>query len=55
MRAGDLIVAVAGRRVENIYDYTYALNALKVGQAVTVAVRRGDGETELTITPESRE
>ncbi len=55
MRAGDLITSVAGRRVENIYDYTYALNALKVGQAVTIAVRRGDGETELTITPEPRE
>jgi len=46
---------VAGRAVENIYDYTYALNALKVGQPVTVKIRRGATETELTITPESRE
>jgi len=55
MEAGDVIISVAGRAVENIYDYTYALNALKVGQPVTVKIRRGATETELTITPESRE
>jgi C-terminal processing protease CtpA/Prc len=55
MHAGDIIIAVAGRAVENIYDYTYALNALKVGEPVSVKVRRGETETELTITPASRE
>ncbi len=52
IRGGDVIVEVAGRKVENIYDYTYALDALKVGEAVSIAVRR-DGEIiELEITPE---
>jgi hypothetical protein len=55
MRAGDLIVEVAGKTIENIYDYTYALNALKVGQTVRVKVLRGDSETELEIRPASRE
>jgi Tol biopolymer transport system component len=55
MRAGDIILNVAGKAVENIYDYTYALNALKVGQPVTVEVRREGEALELSITPESRE
>jgi hypothetical protein len=55
MQTGDVIVEVAGQAVENIYDYTYALNALKVGQAVTVKVLRGGTQTELEVTPASRE
>jgi hypothetical protein len=43
MHAGDTIVQVAGRPIENIYDYTYALHALKVGQVVQIRVlREGD-------------
>ena len=55
LRAGDVIVAVAGRRIENIYDYTYALNALKVEQAVSVKVRRDGVEQTLTVVPVARE
>jgi hypothetical protein len=55
MRAGDIIVRVAGKAVENIYDYTYSLNALKVDQPVAVTVRRGDEEVELNVTPASRD
>jgi C-terminal processing protease CtpA/Prc len=55
LRAGDVIVAVAGRRIENIYDYTYALNALKVDQPVTVTVRRDGVEQALTVVPVARE
>lgn len=55
MRTGDVIIEVAGTSVENVYDYTYSLNALKVGQAVKVKVMRGDSTTELEITPAPRE
>lgn len=55
IQAGDLILAVAGKDIENIYDYTYALNALKVGQPVQVRVRRGDASIELSVTPAPRE
>ena len=55
MQAGDVIVKVAGKPIENIYDYTYSLNALKVGQAVGIEVLRGDSTLELRITPVSRE
>jgi hypothetical protein len=54
LRAGDLITTVAGRTIENVYDYTYALNALKVGQPVTVRVLRAEQPLELSVTPVSR-
>ncbi len=54
MQAGDLIVELAGRKIENIYDYTYAIEALKVGQATTVKVDRGGEILELPLVPASR-
>lgn len=55
LQAGDLILAVAGKTIENIYDFTYALNALKVGQPVQVRVQRGAESIELSVTPAPRE
>ena len=55
MEGGDIIVELAGRKIENIYDYTYAIQALKVGEAVKVVVMRGEERIELEITPQSRE
>lgn len=55
IRAGDLIRSVAGKAIENIYDFTYALNALKVGQPVQVRVERGGELIELSVTPAPRE
>ncbi len=52
---GDLIVELAGRKLENVYDYTYALNGLKIGQTVTIKVRRKGKVLEFSITPASRE
>ena len=42
-------------QIKNIYDYTYILEALKVGEEVDVTVLRKDEEMELKITPGSRE
>ncbi len=55
LHAEDVIVNIAGREIENIYDFTYALNALKVGQAVEIRVRRDGGEVSLQAVPEARE
>lgn len=55
LRAGDLIIEVAGRKIENIYDYTYALNALKVGQPTGIRVLRDGVRLELSVTPSSRD
>ncbi len=54
-RGGDIIVEVAGRKVEDIYDYTYAIEALKIGEPVEMSVKRGDETVKLSITPTARD
>lgn len=55
LKGGDVIVELAGRKIENVYDFTYALNALKVGQAVNIVVLR-DGKSEtFSVVPAARE
>lgn len=55
MRAGDVIVELAGKKIENIYDYTFAIEALKVGQAVKAKVQRGQEVIEMELVPASRQ
>lgn len=55
VRGGDLIVSLAGKRIENIYDYTYAIEAIKSGQETEIIVKRGDKELTLKVTPGSRD
>ncbi|MCC9641571.1 M28 family peptidase [Rhodopirellula sp. JC740] len=55
VRGGDVIVGLAGRKIEDIYDYTYAIEALKIGEAVEMVVNREGSEVKLTITPGSRD
>ena len=55
VRAGDVVLELAGRAVENIYDYTYVVGSLKIGEPVGITVRRNGQRVELTITPASRE
>jgi hypothetical protein len=55
LQGGDVIVELAGRAVENIYDYTYALNTARIGVPMAVVVRRGGEHVRLTVTPGSRE
>ena len=45
----------AGRKIENIYDYTYAIEALKIGQTVNIVVLRKGERVEAEITPKSRD
>ncbi|MFG0290613.1 MAG: M28 family peptidase [Rhodopirellula sp. JB044] len=55
LRGGDVVVKVAGRVVEDINDYTYAIEALKIGEPITIEVVR-DGETlQFEVTPGSRD
>ena len=54
-RAGDVVRELAGKAVENIYDYTYVLGSLKVDAPVGMTVLRNGQRLELTITPASRE
>ncbi len=55
LTAGDIIVELAGRKIENIYDYTYAIDAVKIGQTTSIVVLRGNNKIELEIVPGSRE
>ena len=55
LRGGDRVVEVAGGRIENIYDYTYAIDALVVGEPVGIVVLRDGERLSFEITPASRE
>lgn len=55
LQAGDIIVELAGQKIENIYDYTKSLDALKIGTPVKIVVTRAGQRVTLTVTPGSRE
>jgi Peptidase family M28/PDZ domain/PA domain len=54
LQKGDVIVEIAGQSIANIYDYTYALELLKVGQPVKIVYMRGSERRETTMTPGAR-
>jgi Zn-dependent M28 family amino/carboxypeptidase len=51
---GDVIVEIAGHSIANIYDYTYALELLKVDEPVKVVYRRSGERRETMLTPGGR-
>ena len=54
LQKGDLIIEIAGRTITNIYDYTYALDVLKIGQPAKVVYMRNGERKETTLTPAAR-
>lgn len=54
LKGGDVIVEFGGQEITNIYDYTYALDAVKIGEPVEVVVLRDGKRVKLTVTPEAR-
>lgn len=54
LQGGDVIVEFAGQKIANIYDYTYSLDAVKIGQPVKIAVERAGKRVDVTVTPEAR-
>ena len=54
LKGGDVIVEFAGQKIKNIYDYTYALDAVKIGQPVEVVVQREGKQVRVSVTPEAR-
>jgi Tol biopolymer transport system component len=54
VKGGDVIVEFGGQKIANIYDYTYALDAVKIGQPVKMIVERDGQRITLTVTPEAR-
>jgi S1-C subfamily serine protease len=49
IQKGDLIVAIEGRSVGNVYDYMSRLDALKEGMDIVVTVLRGGDTLELVV------
>ena len=54
LQKGDVIVEIAGQSITNIYDYTFALEQLKVDQPVKVVYTRGGKRIDTTLTPTVR-
>jgi Zn-dependent M28 family amino/carboxypeptidase len=54
LKAGDVIVRMAGRDVRNVYDYTYALGEMRAGVEYEVEALRGDERLKLKLTPAAR-
>ena len=49
------MVEMAGQPISNIYDYSHALDGLKVGTPVEVVVLRDGQRVTLTLIPGARE
>lgn len=54
LKGGDVIVEFGSQKITNIYDYTYALDAVKIGQPIKMIVERDGQRVTLTVTPEAR-
>ena len=54
IKGGDVLVAMAGTRIENLYDMTYALQDHKPGETVDVVVLRNGERVTLRATLGSR-
>ena len=54
LQKGDVIVQIGEQTIANIYDYTFALEALKVNVAVKLVYMRGTERRETTLTPSAR-
>ncbi|WP_347841199.1 M28 family peptidase [uncultured Draconibacterium sp.] len=49
MKKGDIIIAIEGKKVGNIYEYMDRLKSLEAGQTITVDVLRNDEPTVLIV------
>ncbi|MGH9204821.1 MAG: PDZ domain-containing protein, partial [Vicinamibacterales bacterium] len=54
LQKGDVIVEIAGQTIANIYDYTYALELLKIGESAKGVYMRGNERRETTLTATAR-
>lgn len=53
-KAGDILVEFDGKKIDNLYDFTYALRAHKPGDKVMVTVLRGSEKVTREVTLEVR-
>ena len=55
LKSQDVIIEMAGQKIENLYDYTYVLQSLKPGSEVPVKILRLGQSQELKIIPALKE
>lgn len=55
LKANDIILKLAGKKIDNIYDYTFVLGALRVGEEVALVVQRDNKKVAMTIVARARE
>ncbi len=54
LQKGDVIIEIGGQTIANIYDYTYALDVLKIGEPAKVVYLRNGERKETMLTPGAR-
>jgi len=54
LKQGDLLIAFDGKPIENLYDFTYALQTKKPGDVVVVVVKRNGQDMRVNVTLEAR-
>ena len=54
LQKGDIIIEIAGQSIANIYDYTYALDVLRIGEPTKVVYMRAGQRRETTLVPAAR-
>jgi Tol biopolymer transport system component len=51
LQGGDVIIKLAGKDINNIYDYVYVLDLLTPNKPVDVVIIRNGKQMQLTVTP----
>ena len=54
LQAGDVIKEFAGQTITNIYDYTFALDVVKIDEPIEVVYERDGERVTTTLTPRAR-
>jgi len=54
LKAGDILIEFDGKKIDNLYDFTYALRSHKPGDKVSVTVMRGEEKITRDVTLETR-
>ncbi len=55
VKAGDIIIKLGPKDIQNIYDYTFVMGDLKIGVETTIIVQRDGKSVEMKIMPGSRD
>ncbi len=54
VKPGDIVIELAGRKIDNVQEYSILLGELKPGQETTIVVKRGEETLKLKLIPGRR-